>query len=177
MNIKNESGILMMKIKENINNVDEFNLLYDLVGWGAYDKEISKKSFNNTYYSVSVYDNNKIVGYGRLIGDGICFMYIHDVMVAPNSCSACFGIRISDIKVLNTIYDYLLKKHEHISKNYGDSKLFNVLSIPPFEIIDSESLNLINLFRYQVELRELLNNYIFYRSQEKQSVKKLTLKK
>ena len=50
----------MIKIKENINNVDEFNLLYDLVGWGAYDKEISRKALNNTYYSVSVYDDNKI---------------------------------------------------------------------------------------------------------------------
>ena len=55
----------MIKIKENINNVDEFNLLYDLVGWGAYDKEISRKALNNTYYSVSVYDDNKIIGYGR----------------------------------------------------------------------------------------------------------------
>lgn len=36
----------MIKIKENINNIDEFNLLYDLVGWGAYDKEISKKALH-----------------------------------------------------------------------------------------------------------------------------------
>ena len=73
----------MIQIKENINNVKEFNLLYDLVGWGSYDEKISKKSLDNTYYSVSVYDDNKIIGYGRLIGDGICFMYIHDVMVDP----------------------------------------------------------------------------------------------
>ena len=26
-----------MTIKENINNADEFNSLYDAVGWGAYD--------------------------------------------------------------------------------------------------------------------------------------------
>lgn len=146
--------------------------------------------------------------------------------VVPNRCSACFGIRTSDIKVLNSIYNYLLKKHEQISKNYGDSKLFNVLNIPPFEMINSEffneqavindkklinakyateagyfqqafpnsdiviygpgdpkdihksgeSLNPINLFRYEIELRELLNNYIFYRMQEQQSVKKRVLK-
>ena len=39
-----------------------------------------------------------------------------------------------------------------------------------------ESLNPINLFRYEIELRELLNNYIFYRVQEQQSVKKRVLK-
>lgn len=43
-NIKNESEIIMIRIKENINNVDEFNLLYDSVGWGAYDKKNIKKS-------------------------------------------------------------------------------------------------------------------------------------
>ena len=34
----------MIYVKENINNVDEFNMLYDLVGWGAYSKEISQKA-------------------------------------------------------------------------------------------------------------------------------------
>lgn len=43
----------MLVIKENVKKVEEFNLLYNLVG------------------------------FGRIIGDGICFMYIHDVMVAP----------------------------------------------------------------------------------------------
>jgi hypothetical protein len=60
-----------INIKENINNVEEFNLLYDLVGWGHYDKAISEQSLKNTFYSVSVYDNDKIIGYGRIIGDTI----------------------------------------------------------------------------------------------------------
>lgn len=74
----------MIRIDENVNNVEEFNYLYDAVEWGAYDNEISQKALDNTYYSVSVYDDSQIVGYGRLIGDGICFMYIHDVMVKPD---------------------------------------------------------------------------------------------
>ena len=73
----------MIRIDENVNNVEEFNYLYDAVEWGSYDIEISQKALNNTYYSISVYDDNQIIGYGRLIGDGICFMYIHDVMVDP----------------------------------------------------------------------------------------------
>lgn len=73
----------MLVIKENVKKVEEFNLLYNLVGWEAYDDIISEQALNNTYYSVSVYDNNRIVGFGRIIGDGICFMYIHDVMVDP----------------------------------------------------------------------------------------------
>ena len=92
----------MIKLKENVNNVQEFNLLYDLVGWGSYDDEISKKALANTYYSVSIYDNETIIGYGRLIGDGICFMYIHDVMVRPNYQNKKIGTMIMN-KLLDKI--------------------------------------------------------------------------
>ena len=38
----------MINIKENIKNVEEFNLLYDAVGWGAYDEKITQKALDNT---------------------------------------------------------------------------------------------------------------------------------
>lgn len=69
--------------KENIQNITEFNYLYDAVGWGHYTDEVSKKALSNTLYSVSIYDDEKIIGYGRIIGDGACFLYIQDVMVIP----------------------------------------------------------------------------------------------
>ena len=50
-------GETKLIIKENVNNVDEFNNLYDAVGWEHYDKEISEIALKNTMYSVSVYDN------------------------------------------------------------------------------------------------------------------------
>lgn len=105
----------MIQIKENINNVKEFNLLYDLVGWGSYDEEISKKSLDNTYYSVSVYDNNKIIGYGRLIGDGICFMYIHDVMVDP---------KYQNQKIGTMIMNKLLEEIKKIKKENPDLRTY-----------------------------------------------------
>ena len=74
---------MKINIKENNKNVQEFNLLYDSVGWGAYDEKISKIALDNTFYSVSVYDEDKIIGYGRLIGDTICYIYINDIMVKP----------------------------------------------------------------------------------------------
>ncbi|MBR0491835.1 MAG: hypothetical protein IJJ82_07335 [Clostridia bacterium] len=52
----------MLNIKENCKNVDDFNLLYDSVGWGANPKEISKKALENTFYSVSIYEDENIVG-------------------------------------------------------------------------------------------------------------------
>ena len=84
----------MISIKENVNSIEEFNYLYDAVGWGSYDEKVSEKALANTMYSVSVYDNDKIIGYGRIIGDGICFLYIHDVMVAPKYQNKKIGSQI-----------------------------------------------------------------------------------
>ena len=84
----------MISIKENVNSIEEFNYLYDTVGWGSYDEKVSEKALANTMYSVSVYDDDKIIGYGRIIGDGICFLYIHDVMVIPKYQNKKIGSQI-----------------------------------------------------------------------------------
>lgn len=77
-------AISMISVKENIKNVEEFNYLYDAVGLGSYDNDVSKIALDNTLYSVSIYDDGKIIGYGRIIGDGVYFIYIHDIMVIPS---------------------------------------------------------------------------------------------
>ena len=61
--------------------------------------------------------------------------------VVPDMSSLCFGIRTSNSEILNVIYDYLIKKHKEISDCYGESKLFNVLEIPPFERKENEFLS------------------------------------
>ncbi|MBE6160991.1 MAG: GNAT family N-acetyltransferase [Firmicutes bacterium] len=104
-----------MLIKENVKNIDEFNLLYDAVGWGAYDDSITKKALDNTYYSVSVYDEDKIIGYGRLIGDTICFMYIHDVMVLPE---------YQNQKIGTLIMNKLMDKVQELKKANPDMRIY-----------------------------------------------------
>lgn len=106
---------MKIRIKENNKNVQEFNLLYDAVGWGAYDKNISKKALDNTYYSVSIYDDDKIIGYGRLIGDAICFMYIHDIMVIPE---------YQNKKIGTMIINKLLGKVDEIKKENPDLRVY-----------------------------------------------------
>ena len=110
----------MLTIKENNKNINEFNLLYDSVGWGAYDKTISKRALDNTFYSVSVYDDNNIVGYGRLIGDTICFIYIQDVMVKPEFQNKKIGTLIMN-KLLEKINE-LKKENPNIRVYLGASK-------------------------------------------------------
>ena len=105
----------MLRIKENNKNVDEFNLLYNSVGWGEYNKEVSKRALDNTFYSVSVYEEDNIVGYGRLIGDTICFMYIQDVMVKPE---------FQNKKIGTMIMNKLLEKTKELKIENPDIRIY-----------------------------------------------------
>lgn len=109
-----------LNIKENNKNIQEFNLLYDAVGWGAYDKKISEKALDNTFYSVSIYNEDKIIGYGRLIGDSICFVYVHDIMVLPEYQYKKIGTMVMN-KLLEKI-DELKKENPDIRVYLGASK-------------------------------------------------------
>lgn len=111
---------MKIKIKENNKNAQEFNYLYKAVGWGTYDEKIVKRALDNTFYSVSVYDEDKIIGFGRLIGDTICFMYIHDVMVLPEYQSKKIGITIMN-KLLEKV-DELKIKNPSLRVYLGASK-------------------------------------------------------
>ena len=110
----------MIIIKENNKNIDEFNYLYDMVGWEAYDDSITKQALDNTYYSVSIYDDDKIIGYGRLIGDTICFMYIHDIMVLPEYQNQKTGTLIMN-KLMDKVHE-LQKINPDIRVYLGASK-------------------------------------------------------
>ena len=110
----------MISIKENVNSIEEFNYLYDAVGWGSYDEKVSEKALANTMYSVSVYDDDKIIGYGRIIGDGICFLYIHDVMVIPKYQNKKIGSQIMN-KLLEKV-NLIKRENPYVRVYLGASK-------------------------------------------------------
>lgn len=110
----------MTIIKENINNPEEFNYLYDKVNWGAYDIQTTKKLLDYTIYSVSVYENDKIIGYGRLIGDGIVFIYIRDVMVVPEKQGKHIGTQIMN-KLVDKVKELKIE-NPYIRTYLGASK-------------------------------------------------------
>lgn len=63
--------------------VDEFNQLTEAVGWGRRENAVVEEALKHTLYSVCAYDEDKLIGYGRIIGDKTIFLHIHDVMVRP----------------------------------------------------------------------------------------------
>ena len=62
---------------------EEFVALRAGVGWGTLDLAMAGDSLANTLFHVTVRDEQKLVGMGRVVGDGVLYFYIQDVVVAP----------------------------------------------------------------------------------------------
>lgn len=110
----------MIKIVENKISADDFNYLTNKVEWGTRDIKVIKEALNNTLYSVSIYDDNKIIGYGRIIGDKTIFLYIQDIMVIPEYQGQKIGTKI--MNALLTKVDEYKKVNPNIRTYLGASK-------------------------------------------------------
>ena len=57
----------------------EFNELFNSVGWGFRDDEKINKHREQSCFAVCIYDKTKIIGMARMVGDGAYFT-IYDVV-------------------------------------------------------------------------------------------------
>lgn len=62
---------------------DEFIKLRQIVGWGTPDSEATKKSVQGALFSVCLEVDGRIIGLGRVVGDGGLYFYIQDLIVIP----------------------------------------------------------------------------------------------
>lgn len=95
----------MIKYIEKTPSADEFNFLTDSVGWGKRENLIVEIALENTLYSLCVYDDEKLIGYGRIIGDKTIFLYIQDIMVIPEYQNKHIGTDIME-NLLNKVNEY-----------------------------------------------------------------------
>lgn len=94
-----------IKIVENKISVEDFNLLYESVSWGKLNDDVIRTALSNTLYSVSIYDGESIIGYGRIIGDASMFLYIQDVMVRCEYWCSGVGTIIMN-SLINKVKEY-----------------------------------------------------------------------
>lgn len=110
----------MIRYLEHTPSAEEFNYLTNSVGWGIRKNNIIDEALRNTLYSLCVYDDNKLIGYGRIIGDKTIFLYIQDIMVIPEYQSKHIGTGIMET-LLKQIDEYK-KINPNIRTYLGASK-------------------------------------------------------
>lgn len=122
----------MIKYIEKIPTAQEFNYLTNKVGWGERKVEIVEEALKNSIYTLCVYDDDNIIGFGRIIGDKTIFLYIQDIMVIPEYQLQNIGSnimtnilnKVNELKKVNpSIRTYLgaSKNKENFYKKFGFS--------------------------------------------------------
>ncbi|WP_288221594.1 GNAT family N-acetyltransferase [uncultured Clostridium sp.] len=74
-----------LKIQTNCININwsEVQNILKTVGMSYVDVDTHKLSFENSYTVIFVFDNNKLVGFGRAISDGVRNSGIYDIATLP----------------------------------------------------------------------------------------------
>ena len=86
-------------LKEEKPEVGSFMSLFESTGWNSFYKATSDqfaKCLASTWYSVSAYHDNQLIGFGRIISDGILYGIICDMIVAPAHQNRGVGTAILD---------------------------------------------------------------------------------
>ena len=74
----------MLKIEENCLDLNTYLSLRASVGWKTLSEEQAIRALHNSIYTIVAYIDDKIVGMGRMVGDGAVICYIQDLVVHPS---------------------------------------------------------------------------------------------
>ena len=75
---------MVYKVELKAPALDEFANLRTQVKWQNPNDKRLKASIENSLFWVTVYDTDKLIGTGRVVGDGAMYFYIQDIIVAPS---------------------------------------------------------------------------------------------
>lgn len=87
-------------------SAEEYVEMRQSVGWWLPEKDVISTGLKHSLFSVCAENNEKIVGYGRIIGDGAFALYIQDIIVKPEYQRLGIGMKIMSeiMKYINEEY-------------------------------------------------------------------------
>ena len=73
-----------VKVKFDPPPVHDFITLRANCGWGDLDEEVAYRALGSGIINVTLYEGDEVVGFGRVVGDGVLYFYIQDLIVKRN---------------------------------------------------------------------------------------------
>lgn len=77
--------MMSLKIQLDCSNInwDIVSQTLKIVGMASFTAEIHKKAFENSHTVVFIFDDNKLIGFGRALSDGAYQAAIYDIAILP----------------------------------------------------------------------------------------------
>lgn len=93
-----------IKVQNNCANINwhEVRNILKTVGMSYVDVDIHKKSFENSYTVVFIFNDEKLIGFGRAISDGVRQSAIYDIATLPEYQGKGIGRLIIENIIKNT---------------------------------------------------------------------------
>lgn len=91
-------------VSERKPSIEEYIYLRNSVSWRVLQHDKIEKGLNNSTYCICIEDQDKIIGFGRIVGDGGTVFYIQDIIVIPSYQKQKIGTLI-----MEKIMDYINK--------------------------------------------------------------------
>ena len=85
-----------MKLEHRSPTISEYKQLRASVGWWKVDKGAAETGLANSLFSVVAVENDTLVGFGRVVGDGGLYFYIQDLIIHPEFQEKGFGKQVMD---------------------------------------------------------------------------------
>lgn len=63
-------------------------------GWGTLSEDAARRSVAGGLINATLHDGDTLVGFGRVVGDGVLYFYIQDLIIAPAFRGQGHGRRI-----------------------------------------------------------------------------------
>ncbi len=99
----NKKQKMEIRIENRKISVEEYQSTRKTTGWAMLDDVVVSKGLENDLHSVCIFDSNKLIGIGRVVGDGAIYFYIQDIIVIPEYKGKGIGKLI-----MNNIETYLI---------------------------------------------------------------------
>ncbi|MGI3186358.1 GNAT family N-acetyltransferase [Nioella aestuarii] len=64
--------------------ITEFISMRAACGWGEISHDMARRALDQAVATVTAHDGDRLVGFGRVVGDGVLYFYVQDVIVAPS---------------------------------------------------------------------------------------------
>lgn len=71
------------QVVERIPTVEEYLALREAVGWERLDEQMTARGLARALFTACLLHRGKVIGCGRIIGDGDLYFYLQDVIVVP----------------------------------------------------------------------------------------------
>ena len=80
----------MIIFQESIPDINDYWELFQTTGWNdgddgyCFTKQDLEIAIKNSWYAISIFDEKKLIGFGRVISDGVHHALIVDLIIHPN---------------------------------------------------------------------------------------------